>query len=194
MLGGAPAPEWLASDLALLSELPAGAQAELWPAIEATLEESVSKAQEALLGELCKRHELDPLLLGRCLKAVRFCLRTAAQTASPKAKLLADVRALLGERAVAAEALLGRHYAPAMARLEAEINAKTLSLQGKVLTGLEWSVSTVSASSFGRGLKLPVVTLTLRYQEDGAARSITLSALPTIARRVRDALSSLLQD
>lgn len=193
MLGGAPAPEWLAPQLALIAELPPTAQEDLWPAIEATLDEVVSKAQEASLGEFCKRHSTDPLVLGKCLKAIRFLYRTAAQTASPKQKLQADIRALLGERAAVAEALLSRHFAVAAARLEAEISTSTLGIQGKVLTGFDWSISTIGASSFGRGLKLPLVTLTFRYVENGESRSITLSALPTLARRLRDGLSSFLE-
>ncbi|MFO0554675.1 MAG: hypothetical protein U0271_40230 [Polyangiaceae bacterium] len=193
MLANAPAPEWLAPQLALLTELPPAAREDLWPAIEATLDESISKAQEASLGEFCKRHSLDPLLLGRALKAVRFLYRTAAQTDSPKQKLQADVRALLGEHAAVAEALLTRHFALATARIEAEISTNTLGMQGKVLTGFDWSIATVGASSFGRGLKLPVVTLTLRYVENGASKSITLAALPTLVRRLRDGISSFLE-
>lgn len=192
MLDGAAGPEWLAEDLATLAELPPSVHEELWTAIELSIVDPMPKVAESFLTELCTRHAIEPALLARALKAIRYMYRAAAQTASPKGKLQDDVRAILGGRAAAAEAILGRHFTPAVARLEGEINQKTLVGHGKVLTDFEWRLATITASTHGRNLKLPVITLTLKYEEEGRSHAITLNALPSVLRRLREMLGGLI--
>ncbi len=193
MLDGKAAPEWLAGDLAALSELPQAAREELWQVLEPAIAEPMPKSAEALLGEFCARHRVPQATLSRVLRGLRFLYRAAAQTASPKSKLEDDLRSLLGEQAALALSLVGRYHAPALAVLSGEIHTKTLLAHGKVLTDFEWKVSKVSASTHGRGLELPVVTLTLKYQEDGQQRSITLEAIPSTIAKLRDVLGALLR-
>jgi hypothetical protein len=193
MLEGKAAPEWLAGDLAALSELPQAAREELWQVLEPSIAEPMPKSAEALLGEFCARHRVPQATLSRVLRGLRFLYRAAAQTHAPKNKLEDDVRSLLGEGAALALSLVGRFHAPALAVVTGEIHTKTLLAHGKVLTDFEWKVSKVSASTHGRALELPVVTLTLKYQEAGQSKSITLDAIPSTIAKLRDVLGALLR-
>ncbi len=192
MLEGREGPEWLSSDLAQLAELPAAARDELWPIVEPAIAEPMPVAAEARLSEFCARHRIPAAVLSRSLRAVRFLYRTAAQTGSPKNKLEDDVKALLGDGAAIPLALVGRFHAPAMATLSSEIHTKTLLGHGKVLTDFEWRLSRVTTSTHGRGLELPVVTLTLKYQEGGKAKTITFDAVPSVLKSLRNVLDGLL--
>lgn len=193
MLEGKAAPEWLAGDLAALAELPQAAREELWQVLEPAIAEPMPKSAEALLGEFCARHRVPQGTLSRVLRGLRFLYRAAAQTHAPKNKLEDDVRTLLGADAALALSLVSRFHAPALAVVTGEIHTKTLLAHGKVLTDFEWKISKVSASTYGRALELPVVTLTLKYQEAGQSKSISLDAIPSTIAKLRDVLGALLR-
>lgn len=167
--------------------------AELWTVLELALPEPLSPSVDKAVDAFCAAHAVPQPVVARSLRTLRLLLRAAARTNTPKATLLADVRAAGGGSGVeVAETIVGRYYAPALAKLESEIATRTLAGHGKLLTDFEWRLETVTASSQGRGLKLPLVTLTFRYDEGGQHHSITLQTVPTVARKLRDALSAFL--
>lgn len=89
--------------------------------------------------------------------------------------------------------MLGRFYAPAMAALSSEINTRTLLSHGRVLTDFDWRVSRVTSSNIGRGLELPIITLTLKYQEAGESKAMTFDAIPSVLHKLRQAIEGLLK-
>lgn len=192
MLDNAPAPDFLKDDLAQLASLPDAAVAELWTVLEVALPEPLCASVDKAVDAFCAAHSVPQPVVARSLRTLRFLLRAAARTNAPKATLLVDVRATGGAGVEAAEAIVGRYYAPAMAKLESEIATRTLAGHGKLLTDFEWRLETITASSQGRGLKVPLVTLTFRYDEGGQHHSMTLQTVPSVARKLRDALSSFL--
>jgi hypothetical protein len=103
------------------------------------------------------------------------------------------VRSLLGENAALALSLVGRYHAPALAVVTSAIHTKTLLAHGKVLMDFEWRVSKVSASTHARALELPVVTLTLEYQDAGQPKSSIFEAIPGTIAELRDVLGALLR-
>lgn len=192
VLDNAPAPEFLKDELAQLASLPESAIAELWTVLEIALPEPLSPSVNEAVDAFCAAHSVPQPVVARSLRTLRFLLRAAARTNTPKATLLADVRAVAGAGVDVAETIVGRYYAPAMAKLESEIATRTLAGHGKLLTDFEWRLETITASSQGRGLKVPLVTLTFRYDEGGQHHALTLQTVPSVARKLRDALSSFL--
>ncbi|MFO0554697.1 MAG: COMM domain-containing protein [Polyangiaceae bacterium] len=190
-LGGVEAPDWLGPDLQCIARLPDSARAELWTALEAALPDPMRPEAEAKLDEFQSRHGGDASMLVRALKAARVLYREAARRDLDKAKLMADVRSLGGEHAAVLESVLGKYHAPAASFVRSELYAKTLAGHGKILTDLEWRTEIVASSNHGANLKLPLVTLTLHYEENGARQAITLTALPSLVQQLRDALTQV---
>lgn len=159
--------------------------------VEAILPDPVPTRARAVVEAYGREHGVEPDEVGRVASAVRALLRFATRTDISMDALRADVRTLAADRAEAVLDVVGPLFEPLRARIQAELAAKTVTGHGKVLTDFEWRLETISASSVARGLRVPLVTLTLRYEEAGATKTVTLHALPTILKRLKDALAKI---
>ncbi|HTJ81727.1 MAG TPA: hypothetical protein VL400_08370 [Polyangiaceae bacterium] len=192
-LDGLEAPPGLAADLVCLAELPAPAKEAFAPVLDLVLADVVQPGTEARLAALAEERGADPVALTRAAMAARLLLRAAARTDVGLEQLEADVRGLVPGAAEAVLAVLGRSFEPAKARIQSELLARTVKDHGKVLADFDWRLETITQSSHGRGFRLPLVTLTLRYEENGRQEAITLHVLPTVLKKLRAVLGRLVE-
>lgn len=190
-LDGAKAPPGLGPDLCTLADLPDRALHDFGRVIDVTIGDPVPAAADRVIEAFAKEHGVEPSQVARAASAVRALYRAAARVDLSVEGLKADFRALTGDRAEALISLVVSGYEPSRVRIQRELLAKTVAAHGKVLTDVEWRIETVNESSFGRGFRLPLITITLRYQEDGKSSSVTLHALPTVLKKLKDVLAKL---
>ncbi|MGK4004052.1 COMM domain-containing protein [Sorangium sp. So ce1036] len=185
-LGGGPPPPELAADLRRLLELSPGARQRLWEALGPSLGEPVPAAVERLLDAFCRRHDVGSEALARVLKACRFLVREASKRDLDRAALAADLAALApGEGGDVIQAILLAGYDQARALVRRELVRSALLDHGRLLTGVDWRVDTIAASSRGASIQAPVVLLTLTYQEGGQSTRLTLQATPDLLRELQ---------
>ncbi len=190
-LGGAPAPPELAADLQALAELPEAAQKSIWRAVEPILPDPVPQSATSLLESLASELAVSPRDLARVASAIRALYRFATKTDITPADLEADVRALCGDRAERVVPIVMASAELARARIQPELLQKSVAAHGKVLLDADWRLDIVTSSNLARGFKLPLVTLTLHYEEHGKRSAITLQVLPSILRRLKETLSTI---
>ncbi|NUP14349.1 MAG: hypothetical protein HOW73_50600 [Polyangiaceae bacterium] len=190
-LDGAPAPPGLAADLRSLADWPDAALNALGSLIDVTLGDPVPSYAERDIAAFARQHGLEAEDVARGTSAVRALYRHGARADLPADGLRADIRALTTDRADTLVPLIASGYEVARERVQRELLGKTINAHGKVLTDIEWRLETVTESSFGKGFRLPLVTLTLRYQEDGRSSTITFNALPTVVKKIKDALARI---
>ena len=190
-LGGAPAPPELADDLQALAALPENAQQALWRMVEPILPDPVPQSATALLESIANELGVSPREIARVASAVRALYRFAAKVDLPPADLEADVRALAGAHGERVVPIVMASAELARARIQPELLQRSVAAHGKVLLDADWRLDLVTSSSLGRGFKLPLVTLTLHYEEHGKRSAITLQVLPSVLRRVKDMLASI---
>jgi hypothetical protein len=190
-LGGAPAPPELAADLQALDELPAVAQRAMWRAIEPILPDPVPPSSTAELESLAAELSVSGHQLSRVASALRALFRFATRTDLSPSDLESDVRALAGDRAERIVPVVMPWAELARARIQSELLQKSVAAHGKVLLDVDWRLDVVTSSNLARGFKLPLVTLTLHYEEHGKRSAVTLSVLPSVLRRFKDMLATI---
>ena len=189
-LEGAPAPPELARDLKSIGALQGDVQAGLWKAVEAVLVDPPPADAGAIIEAHAQRLGVEPAQLSRAASSMRAVYRFAAALDLPREVLGDDLAKLSGNDPVVSTLVLS-NYELARQRIHAELAHKTLMDHGKVLTDVSWRLNMVTQSNHGRGLRLPVVTLTLQYQEQGQKRSITLEVLPSILRKLKETVAAI---
>ena len=189
-LGGGEAPPELARDIARLAGLPRTARERLWEALGPSLSEPLPAPVEQLLDGFCRRHEVPGDELARVLKACRFLIREASRIDLPRAAFAEDLAALGAASEVQQVLLAG--YERGKAAVRGELLHDALAAHGKVLTGVDWRVDTVAASTQGAKLQAPVVMLTLHYEDAGRRERITLQAVPGALEELRKVCDQLL--
>ncbi len=188
-LGGRPAPEGIARDLALLLELSPSARASLWEALGPCLVESVPATMEARLDAFCHAHEAPGEVLARALKACRF-LVWQASLRGVASDLFADDLASLSVEPEVRDVLLAG-YDAAVAQVRRELLRGALLDHGNVLDGVDWRVDHVATSSRGGLLGEPVGVITLRYRVGGKDERLTVQLLPDALRALHQACESV---
>lgn len=190
-LDGAAAPSGLAEDLRAIASFPPVVRTSLWSAVEPILADPVPPGGAAALDGAARASGVDVAAFAAAASALRGLYRFASKVDLPAERLAEDVATLLGKRDPSLEALVLSTYELARRRVQAELGQKTFAAHGKTLVDVDWRLELVTHSTFARGLKLPIVTLTLHYDERGQRSSVTLHALPTVLRKVRDALNQI---
>lgn len=190
-LGPVDVPGPLARDLRALLSLPDSARRDLWRALGPSLDEPVDPGLEALLDAFVAEHQCDASALARALKAARFLLREAARRDTPAEAFAADLRTLVGDDSAGLNPLLLRGYPRVLRRLREALTHNALRLGARVVTGLAWRVATVTDSHEATGLDARVATLSLRYDDAGRARTVTLELGPEHAEALRALADSL---
>jgi hypothetical protein len=189
-LRGKPTPPDLATDLRGLTRLPDAARAGLWSVLGPSLTEPLSAQAEGLLDAFCRAHRLRRDDLSRPVKACRFLLREAASANVERTVFVQDLRALCGRDDVL-EQFFVAGYDAACQVVRQEVLQGTLADHGKLLTGVDWRLDSVQASSRGSKMRIPVALLTLRYREGDQARRITLQVLPETLRQLTQTLTEI---
>jgi len=190
-LGGAPAPPELAADLQALGDLPEQARLSIWRAVEPILPDPVPQSATSLLESLAQELAIEAGQLARVASAIRALYRFAARMDLPPADFESDLRALSGDRAEGIVPIVMQTAELARAPIQPELLQKTVSAHGKVLTSADWRLDVVTSSNLGRGMKLPLVTLTLHYEEHGTRSAVTLQVLPSVLRRLKETLGTI---
>jgi hypothetical protein len=174
-VGGAAPPE-LVDDLRALLDLPPQARDRLW----AVLGPCMSAADPARIDREIEAFErtfdLPRNRVGRVVRAYATFVRAAALRGAPVEVLVADLTRLTENVEPGRIVALGYRAAMALVRREAVRGA--LLEHGAVLDGVDWRVDHVGASSRGDGLKFGFGSLTLRYEEDGRPKRLTVQATP----------------
>jgi hypothetical protein len=185
-----PAPDGLVDDLRLLSDLPSGAQQALWRAVEQVLVDPVPPGASEFLAAEARRLEVDGSQFARAASAMRALYRQAARRDLARDALADDIAKLSGGDPVVSTLILSS-YELARVRVQAELASKTLTSHGRVLVDADWRLSFITQSNLARGLKLPVITLTLRWEEHGVRGATTYDVLPTVLKRLKDTLAQI---
>jgi hypothetical protein len=185
-----PAPEGLADDLRLLSELPAEAQRALWRVCAQVLMDPVPSGAPDFLAAEARTLGVDGTSFARAVSAMRALYRQAVQRDVSRELFADDLATLTGGDPVVSTLLLSS-YELARVRVQAELSGKALTSHGKVLIDVDWRLSLITQSSQARGLKLPLITLTLHWEEHGVRGATTYDVLPTVLKRVKDTLAQI---
>ena len=188
-LGGQPAPDEIARDLALVLELSPSGRARFWEALGPCLVEPLPDAMEARLDAFCRAHEVPPGLLARALKACRFLVWQAGSRGLAREAFAADLASLCPSDELAAVLLPG--YDAARAQVRRELLRGALGDHGNVLDGVDWRLDHVATSSRGGLLQAAVGVLTLRYRAGGKEERLTVQLLPEALRDLHQACESL---
>ncbi|HEY1692678.1 MAG TPA: hypothetical protein VGG39_10985 [Polyangiaceae bacterium] len=187
-VGGA-APPQLVEDLRALLDLPPQARERLWallgPAMSAADPARVDREIEAFE----RTFELPRNLVGRILRAYAALVRAAALRGAPVEAVVADLTRLTDNVEPGRIVALGYRAAMALVRREA-VRAALLE-HGPVLDGVDWRVDHVGASSRGDGLKFGFGSLTLRYEEEGRPKRLTVQATPEMLMELEAACRAM---
>lgn len=200
-LEGARSPQELAEALLGFFKLPAKGQQGfgelLVPHLDAMPEDQV----DARLVRLCRRAELDPVLVAPPVKAARFLFRKAA-AANVSAQGFADDLNALCRDAASRDSELGSGsdlaaslvplYTQALPALRRELIVRALRSHGRVFAGMEWRVDTIGSSNDGRDLAVPVAWVTLHYHDGDDLKRFTLQLLPDMVNQMRTICDDLL--
>jgi hypothetical protein len=188
-LGGRPAPDEIARDLALLLELSPPARAGFWEVLGPCLVEPVPDTMEARLDAFCRAHEVPGTVLARALKACRFLVWQASSRGVASDRFAEDLASLHPSRELADVLLAG--YDAARAQVRRELLRGALLDHGNVLDGVDWRVDHVATSNRGGLLGEPVGVLTLRYRVGGKDERLTLQLVPEALRALHQACESV---
>lgn len=188
-LGGKPAPDEIAGDLARVAELPPSAKARLWEVLGPCLAEPLPEAMEGRLDAFCRAHEAAAAELAPALKACRFLLRQAGSRGLPRERFAEDLAALSPAPEVVDLLLAG--YDPAVAQIRSELLRGAILDHGNLLEGVDWRLDHVTTSNRGGTLRAPVGVLTLRYRSGGKEERLTLQLVPDVLRELHHACEGL---
>jgi len=188
-LGGQPAPEEIASDLALLLDLPPSARARLWEVLGPCLVEPLPDSAEARIDAFCRAHLAPGESLARVVKACRFLVRQASSLGLPRERFAEDLASLHPSQELADVVLAG--YDAARAQVRRDLLHGALRDHGNVLEGVDWRVDQVATSSRGGVLREPVGVVTLRYRAGGKEERLTLQLVPEALRELQQTCESV---
>jgi hypothetical protein len=190
-LGGrSPSPE-IVADLLQVLALPAPAQERLWDVLGPSLFDPIPREVEARIGAFVRAYGAASEPLTRALRASRVLIREAAARNLGRDKLAEDLVAVAGGAPDLARIVLA-DYERGKADVQLEAARRTVAEHGKVLESFKWRLDVLSASDRGRGLKLPVVTLTLHYREGDRTDSLTVQVLPDLLKQLRGVCDRIL--
>lgn len=190
-LDGKAAPPGLEEDVRLIQTLSGPARTSLWAAVERILSEALPPNASDLLTAAAREAGVAPAAYATAASAMRAIYRFSATLDLHPDRVAEDVSTLLGEPDPSMETLFTSTYELARRRVQAELAQKTFDAHGKTLVDVDWRLSIVTHSKYGRGFKLPIITLTITYEERGVRSSLTLNTLPTVLKKVRDTLSAI---
>jgi hypothetical protein len=186
-------PKELVADLAVLLELPPGAQERFWELLGPCLVEPLPRSAVARVERFAAAHTVDASIVGRALRAARTVVRRAALLDVPQDAFIADV-ARLGPAGRDVAPLLGAGFEAAKLQVRGDAVRRALTAHGSVLEGVDARVDLVmSYAPSEPSVKFPVGLLTLRYREGDRARRITLQATPDAIAELKAACERLLR-
>jgi hypothetical protein len=176
-LAGEPGPPELGDHLRRLRDLPERALREIWTAIDASLDDPVTKDTEQKLDAFSARHELSTAELGEVLKACRFLVLAAARLNATREHFAADLDDLTGGHGLTREILLPG-FDRAKARVRQAILRATIEEHHKLVVDVGWQLERVVASDRAERMDVALAALTFRYREGNEDKRITLHLLP----------------
>ena len=188
-LGGEPAPEELAGDVFSLSQLPAGARADLWSVLGPSMPDPLPSTAETALDAFCEKHAVDPDHLGRVVRAARFVVRAAALRGLDERALAADLAALTPDAEAVATLLAG--YPRARTLLGEGALKRALDVYGDTLVGVDFRVDRLLGSGDSPWLDAPVALFSLELRTREGARPLRFQADLEGVRALRAACEAI---
>ena len=190
LFGGASPPEEVVLGLRQLGALPAAAFQNLWALIEVTLAGEPDETHEALVQQFCQRYSANPSIVITTLRTCEFVLRRAAAIDLPRERFVEEVGRMAGSDPRPLE-LLGGRYDGVRPLLRTRMLEDTLADYGNVLTGFDWRLDRVDASTRGTVGGVPVVYLNLRYRNGSQEHRFTVQLPPRGVAAMRGFLMQL---
>jgi hypothetical protein len=184
-LGGRIAPPELVEDAGKLLALPPSARQHLWDLLPSILEDPMPREIEGAVDRFVKAHKIAGGDAARALRAARILIREASVLDVGREKLAEDLTRLSGGTSALGDLLLPG-FDRAKMRIRGDIVRATLADSGKVLESIGWRIDVLSHSDRGAGLRMAVVTLTLRYRSEGKLEQISLQVLPDLLNELRN--------
>lgn len=198
-LGKQPGPTTLPGDLAHIIDLPKGVRDDFWTVLEPNLGAINTPHSNAIVGEYCTKHEIDPRALTPVLGACRFLILRGVENNTPPDLLEEDIKQLLAsddaqeqdiEKALALIIPLYEQAAPQL-RMDAVYEA--LIDHGRVVSDVKWRVDHISHANTGEAINMPVTILTLRYSEGDSKGQMTFQLLPDELKKLQQACEQALR-
>jgi hypothetical protein len=175
-LGRRRLPASLVADLRLLLDLPAETRERLWTVLGPSLAETAPPSYKRDFEAFEREFALQAHTLVRIIGAYRGIIVLAALQGSDGTALAADLHLLT--RSEEPGRLLKQHYDSAATMVRREAIRATLAEHGPLLDAFEWRVDHVAASSRPDGLRFGFGVLTLKYQDQGQSKRLTLQLAP----------------
>ena len=198
-LGKQPAPLSLGADLAHVADLPQAVRDDFWTVLEPNLGAINTPHSNAIVGDYCTKHALDPTALTPVLGACRFLILRGVENNTPPDLLEEDVRQLLEKNETSDDdvnqtlALIIPLYQRAAPKLRMDAVYEALIDHGKVVNDIKWRVDHISHANTGEAINMPVTILTLRYNEGDNTGQITFQLLPDELKKLSEACEQALR-
>ncbi len=174
--GGAPPESVLRGWRALLG-LPRAAQQNLWHLLDAALQDPTNPDNRQLVEAYAQRFEANVAHVVAAVQACDFLLRQGAAMGVPLAGFRSDLEALSADDPVGVELLTAR-YEAVREMLRGRMLEDVLADHGNVLTGFDWRVDRLHATSRGELEGTPVLLLKLRYRRGNEEQELALQLPP----------------
>ena len=193
---GAIAPPGLGDELAGFAALTPPARERFWELLEPNLANEVSDRVEALVEQFCVETGVTPTQLVPVVRACRQIFRTAAGIDVGVEQVAEDLKALLADRADAAETIrrLTACYAKALARIRSANIVAFMTEYGPVLDKVRIRVDYVRTSRHDASAMVPVALMSLRYREGEDDKHLTLQASMSTLIELRHLCNALIQE
>jgi hypothetical protein len=190
LFGGSPPPEEVVLGLRQLGALPAAAFQNLWALIEVTLAGEQGETHEALVQQFCQRYSANPSIVITTVRTCEFVLRRASAIDLSRERFVEEIGRMAGSDPRPLE-LLGPRYDGVRPLLRTRMLEDTLADYGNVLTGFDWRLDRVDASTRGTVGGVPVVYLNLRYRNGAEEHRFTVQLPPRGVAAMRGFLMQL---
>ena len=165
-------------------DLPEAAAGEIWTVLEPGLLQRTDPATQAMLDSFCRAHGVKPEDLAGAVLGCGFLVERASALNLGVEDLKQDLATLSDGDPSRAESILSR-YDELKTTIRQIMVEESLADHGKVLTGLDWRIDTVSASDRGADLQTSVIFLTLRYRDGDRHGRITFQLTPQALSQLR---------
>jgi len=176
-------------------ELPAAAHAQFWEIMNPILLGLPEQTVPQHVAQAAQRLNIESTDLALALEGCHVLLTKATAANLDTAGFDRDLRALSGEQGEQhlARATLIEGYERAQRLIRQRFVAASVAEHGKVVTGLNWRIDRILASSHGTGLNTTILLMTLHYQDAGKDHTMTFQLSDATLRQIRDFCDQMLK-
>lgn len=193
---GAPVPDGFVDEARSILALPEAVKAQFDRVLLPYLRGEPSEEDQTWLSRLSADHDLEPAQLVGPIRASRFLVMSAIQTAQTRETLSEDIAHLHDDPRAIRELIeiLLPVFERAAPELRTSIIERTLAEHGRLVEAAHWRVDKIVNSEHGDGLNVPVAVLTFDYREGDKRDRITLHLLPEQLNQLKNACLSMIPE